>query len=160
MKKHLWAPWRIEYITSPKAEHCIFCESEGSDQERLVLKKGEHSFIIMNAYPYNNGHLMVVPYEHTSNYGALSSEVKSEMQKFISESIEVLTKAMNPSGFNIGMNLGASAGAGITEHLHWHIVPRWVGDTNFMPVTNHTRVVAEALEETWKKLKIEFNNTL
>jgi ATP adenylyltransferase len=157
MTKHLWAPWRIEYILGPKSECCVFCdEDKRSDEERLILKRGKHSFVIMNFYPYNNGHLMVCPYKHTNDYEALDINTKIEMQELISESIAVLKKIMHPEGFNIGMNLGRTAGAGIDKHLHWHIVPRWNGDTNFMPVTNHTRVLAEALEETWKKLKTEF----
>ena len=157
MTKHLWAPWRIEYILSSKSGHCIFCENEErSDKERLILKRGKYSFVIMNFYPYNNGHLLICPYEHTNDYPALPAEVKMEMQELISESMNVLKKVMNPTGFNIGMNLGRVAGSGIDDHLHWHIVPRWEGDTNFMPVTNHTRVVCEALTETWEKFKVAF----
>ena len=157
MTKHLWAPWRIEYILNPKADHCIFCEeTERSDKERFVLKRGKHAFIIMNYYPYNNGHLMVAPYAHESDYTRLNEEVRAEMQELISECMSVLKKTMNPDGFNVGMNLGRTAGAGIDDHLHWHVVPRWNGDTNFMPVMNHTRVMVEALEETWQKLKEAF----
>lgn len=158
MTKYLWAPWRIEYISQPKLEHCVLCEQpERSDKERFVLKRGKHSFIIMNLYPYNNGHLMVCPYQHTSDYFSLDQETKAEMLAFIEESMAVVKKVMNPAGFNIGMNITRTAGAGIDDHLHWQIVPRWEGDTNFMPVLNHTKVLVEALEETWEKLKKEFD---
>ena len=155
--KLMWAPWRIEYILQEKPDYCVLCDTERSDEERFVLKRGEHAFVIMNFFPYNNGHLMVCPYEHTSDFTDIDATVKAEMTALIDESITVLKKVMNPDAFNIGMNLGKAAGAGIDDHLHWHIVPRWHGDTNFMPVTNHTRVLPEALKETWKKLKTEFD---
>ena len=155
--QHLWAPWRIEYILQEKPDFCVLCgDGNDSDRERFILKRGRYSFVIMNMYPYNNGHLMVCPNEHTGDYCSLGHDVKNEMSVLIENSISVLKKVMSPMGFNIGMNLGKVAGAGIDDHLHWHIVPRWNGDTNFMPVLNHTKVMLEALEETWKKLKIEF----
>ena len=157
-KEQLWAPWRIEYILQEKPDYCVLCEKkESSDSDRLILKRGENAFVIMNLFPYNNGHLMVCPYEHTNDYLALSSDVKSEITALIDDSIFVLKKLMNPDGFNLGMNLGKIAGAGIDEHAHWHIVPRWNGDTNFMPVLNHTKVHVEGLHETWQKLKQEFD---
>ncbi len=111
----------------------------------------------MNRYPYNNGHLMVVPYQHTSEISSLSSEEKIELFNLLEISLNVLKKVMKPQGFNIGMNLGRLAGAGIADHLHFHIVPRWGGDTNFMPVVAHTKVISEGLEQTWEKLKREFD---
>jgi len=159
MEKPLWAPWRIEYILQDKPDFCVLCEKKGrSDKDRLILTQGKYSFVIMNLYPYNNGHLMICPYEHTNDWLSLDSITKQEMQNFLDQSMKVLKKLMKPDGFNIGMNIGKTAGAGIDEHLHWHIVPRWNGDTNFMPVLNHTKVHVDALEETWKKLKSEFSN--
>ena len=154
----LWAPWRIEYIEGEKEKGCIFCEKpkQNDDLNNLILLRGSLSFIIMNKYPYNSGHLMVVPYEHKKDFEYLTDEELLEMNRLIKISIKVLKKVMNPDAFNIGINLGKSAGAGIDEHLHFHIVPRWNGDTNFMPVISNIRVVPEALERTYKKLKKEF----
>lgn len=159
LPQYMWAPWRMEYILCEKPKGCVLCEDykKHSDEERFILKRGKYSFVIMNYYPYNNGHLMICPYKHTDDYISLSAEVKHEMQELITESIAVLKKVMSPTGFNIGMNMGTVAGAGIADHLHWHVVPRWNGDTNFMPVINHTRVLPEALHETWKKLKEAFD---
>ena len=157
-KNLLWAPWRIEYIEGEKEGVCIFCEKpkQTDDLNNLILFRASLSFIIMNKYPYNSGHLMVVPYEHKKDFEYLTDEELLEMNKLLKISIKVLKKVMNPDAFNIGLNLGKSAGAGIDEHLHFHIVPRWNGDTNFMPVISNTRVVPESLERTYKKLKKEF----
>ncbi|MBD3288626.1 HIT domain-containing protein [candidate division KSB1 bacterium] len=155
----LWAPWRIEYIVRKKEnDDCIFCKKpeEDADQKNLILFRGEHCYVIMNYYPYNNGHLMVVPYQHTSKMTDLTTEGSMEMMSLLSRCVTVLEKTMMPNGFNIGMNLGKIAGAGVKDHLHFHVVPRWNGDINFMPVTGHTKVIPEALEETWKKLKQGF----
>lgn len=154
----LWAPWRIEYILQKKEDECIFCNKpqQNDDQKNLILSRGEYCYVIMNYYPYNNGHVMVVPYQHTSKMTDLSKEESTEMMALLSRCISVLEEEMMPNGFNIGMNLGEVAGAGVKDHLHFHIVPRWNGDMNFMPVTGHTKVVPEALEETWKKLKRRF----
>lgn len=154
----LWAPWRIEYIASEKEDGCIFCTKprQMEDQNNLILFRGEYCYVIMNYYPYNNGHLMVVPYKHTSEMADLSKEENAEMMALLNRCIRVLKQEMMPNGFNIGMNLGEVAGAGVKDHLHFHIVPRWNGDMNFMPVTGHTKVIPEALEETWKKLKRRF----
>ena len=150
----LWAPWRIEYILQKKEDECIFCNKpqQNDDQKNLILSRGEYCYVIMNYYPYNNGHVMVVPYQHTSKMTDLSKEESTEMMALLSRCISVLEEEMMPNGFNIGMNLGEVAGAGVKDH----IVPRWNGDMNFMPVTGHTKVVPEALEETWKKLKRRF----
>ncbi len=154
-KKLLWAPWRIEYITSEKEKGCIFCNKpkENRDEENLILFRGKKGFVIMNRFPYNSGHLMVVPYTHKMNFEDLDEEELLELGKLIQISIKVLKEAMNPDAFNVGLNLGKTAGAGIEEHLHYHIVPRWNGDTNFMPVISDTRIVPESLENTYKKLK-------
>ena len=149
--KKLWAPWRIEYILAEKTKGCIFCSISDKDTDRnnLILYRGETCFVIMNYYPYNNGHLMVVPYRHTSDLTLLSREEQMEMMFLIQQSTTILSQALNAEGFNIGMNLGKTAGAGIDEHIHAHIVPRWNGDTNFMPVTGHTKVISQGLFECW-----------
>lgn len=157
----LWAPWRIEYIENgSKNEGCIFCDKcgEENDQSNLIVYRGQTAFVIMNRYPYNNGHLLIVPCQHTAELSTLTSKEKIELINLVQNSQDVLTEVMRPQGFNIGMNLGRLAGAGITEHLHFHVVPRWGGDTNFLPVVGHTKVVSEALEKTWEKLKKAFDN--
>ena len=154
----LWAPWRIQYIENEKDKGCIFCikPKEKNDKENLILFRSSHSFVIMNKFPYNSGHLMVVPYEHKKDFEYLTDNELMDINNLIKISIKVLRKVMNPDAFNIGLNLGKCAGAGIDEHLHYHIVPRWNGDTNFMPVISDTRVVPEAIERTYEKLKSEF----
>ncbi len=154
----LWAPWRIDYILSEKEKGCIFCNKpkENNDFENLILFRGIYSFVIMNRYPYNSGHLMVVPYRHISQLENLDDKEMLEVNKILRFSISILKKIMNPDGFNIGINLGKAAGAGIDEHLHYHIVPRWVGDTNFMPVFSDTRVVPQTLQDTYMNLKESF----
>ena len=157
----LWAPWRIEYIeNTTESTECIFCDKpkDKDDKKNLIVYRGKLGFVIMNRFPYNNGHLMVVPYQHTSEISSLSSEERIELFNLLEISVNVLRKVMKPQGFNIGMNLGSLAGAGIADHLHFHIVPRWGGDTNFMPVIAHTKVISEGLEQTWEKLKREFDN--
>lgn len=152
----LWAPWRMEYILQPKPKGCIFCEKpkqENADRDNFILHRARHSFIIMNYYPYNNGHLMVVPYRHLSRLDALTSDERAELMELISSTSVILEKKMNCEGLNIGMNLGRIAGAGIDEHLHFHIVPRWGGDTNFMPVVGHTKVISQGLWELYDDLK-------
>lgn len=154
----LWAPWRIDYILQQKQDGCIFCDkpNEHDDEHNLIPYRGETCYIIMNYYPYNNGHIMVVPYRHTNDLTSLGTDENMEMMNLVSKSIEVLKKALNPHGFNIGMNLGSVAGAGVKDHLHFHVVPRWNGDMNYMPVIGHTKVISEALEETCKKIKAFF----
>lgn len=157
----LWAPWRIEYIeNAAKTEGCIFCEKlrEEKDQENLLVYRGDTAFVMMNRYPYNNGHLMIVPYQHTPEFSNLTEKEKLELCNLLEKSQAVLRDVMRPQGFNIGMNIGRLAGAGIVDHLHFHIVPRWGGDTNFMPILGHTKVISEALEETWAHLKERFES--
>ena len=155
----LWAPWRMEYIeNADKDEGCIFCDKpkENRDKENLIIHRGEMGFVMMNKYPYNSGHVMIVPYQHTGEFSSLSREEKMELFNLLISSKDALTEIMKPQGFNIGMNLGRIAGAGIVDHLHFHIVPRWSGDTNFMPIISHTKVVSEGLKQTWEKLKQAF----
>lgn len=154
----LWAPWRMEYILGEKESGCIFCTriNQDSDKENLILSRGKNNFVIMNKYPYNNGHLMVVPNRHTSEFDSLSDPEKLEMMNLVSKSMNVLKKTVNPDGFNVGMNIGKIAGAGIDDHLHFHIVPRWAADTNFMPVVGQTKIISEDLGETWERLKEGF----
>ncbi len=158
--KQLWAPWRIDYILSKKESKCIFCDmlQEDKDRDNLIIHRADKNFIIMNRYPYNSGHLMVVPYFHTSSFDGLDAETLNEMTALTRTCTDTLTAEMNPEGFNIGLNMGAAAGAGIREHLHYHIVPRWVGDSNFMAVLDEVRVVPEHLMATYDKLKNAFRN--
>ena len=154
--ERLWAPWRIGYILSDKKEDgCVFCNAlhSNNDEEKFVLYRSKHSFIIMNLYPYNAGHLMVVPNRHINSPLSLAEEEQTDMFKLVNKSIEAIQKTMNPEGFNLGMNLGRTAGAGIDDHIHIHIVPRWNGDTNFMSTVSDTKVISEALKETYNKLK-------
>lgn len=155
MTKHLWAPWRMKYILQKKPKGCIFCvkPQENKDKENFLLYRGELAFVVMNVFPYNNGHVMVVPYRHLSDFESLNNNEKQEIMELISLSIKALKKAVNPEGFNIGLNIGQIAGAGIDDHLHSHVVPRWSADTNFMPVVTDTKVLSESLEETYQKLK-------
>ena len=155
----LWAPWRMKYIKEgiDKPQNgCIFCKKakqpRANDKKNLILHRGKYAFAICNAFPYNNGHLMVVPYMHTSDMDELDDAIALEMWKLVALCRRVLSTAFKPDGFNIGINLGRVAGAGIDTHLHVHIVPRWNGDTNFMPVLGETKVISEALEETYEQL--------
>ena len=153
--KQLWAPWRIEYVLSKKGPGCIFCDlpAEDRDRDNLILHRGAKNFVIMNRYPYNNGHLMVVPFLHTSSFEGLDAKTLSEMMALTRSCTDTIREVMNPEGFNIGLNMGTAAGAGIREHLHMHIVPRWVGDTSFMAVLDEVRVMPEHLKATYDKLR-------
>jgi ATP adenylyltransferase len=156
--ERIWAPWRIEYIACPKEPRCILCQKpeESNDQQNLILYRGQYNFLIMNAYPYNPGHLMVAPYQHTADLQDLSHEQIIEHFELVKKGVEMLKLTLKPAGFNIGLNLGKVAGAGIEGHLHTHIVPRWQGDTNFMPVLSDTKVVSEGLAATYVRLKANF----
>ncbi len=155
--KRLWTPWRMAYLKGSKEKGCIFCNkiraSKRSDRKNLVLWRGERAFIVLNLYPYSNGHLMVAPYEHVGDLEALDGETLQEMMLLVAKSIRALRRIMNPQGFNIGANLGRVAGAGVDDHVHLHIVPRWGGDTNFMPVLAETRMIPELLPQTYAKLQ-------
>lgn len=152
--KQIWAPWRMVYIGGDHGDKCIFCEKAGSDQDEanLVLLRGEKTFVIMNLYPYNNGHLLVVPKRHVGEIEDLTDEEMMELFKMTQKMVRVL-RAFKPQGFNVGVNIGRVAGAGVPGHFHIHVVPRWSGDTNFMPVFGDVRVISESLEVTFKKLK-------
>ena len=152
--KTIWAPWRMEYILSEKESDCLFCykPKEKNDRDNLILHRAEHTYIIMNKYPYNNGHLMVVPYFHTNSFDGLSDTVMFELIKSTRYAVDCLKKAFSPEGFNIGINLGVVAGAGIEEHIHIHIVPRWGGDSNFMTIIGEVRVIPEHILNTYDKL--------
>jgi ATP adenylyltransferase len=153
--KHLWSPWRLEYLIGPKGEECIFCHAaEGDDdRENLVLLRGERAFLILNRFPYNNGHFMVVPYAHVPDLEDLDASTLTEMMLLLNRGLAALRKAMHPDGFNLGANLGQVAGAGIEEHVHIHVVPRWLGDTNFMPIIGEMRVVPQTWLQTYDDLK-------
>ncbi len=157
--KRLWTPWRIAYLKAPKGSvtgGCIFCDKirEGveKDKENLVLLRGEHAFLMLNLYPYANGHMMVVPYEHTGELGALHAATLLEMMALVNRAIAALRTVMAPQGYNVGANLGRAAGAGVDDHVHFHVVPRWVGDTNFMPVLSDVRMIPELLPQTYDQL--------
>ncbi len=149
----------MEYVRTPKEDGCIFCDKSESDQDRdnLVLFRGTDSFVLMNLYPYNNAHLLIAPYEHVDTTIDLSSKVSIEMMNLANESMKIIKMTMNAEGFNFGANIGAIGGAGIKDHVHFHIVPRWLGDTNFMPVIGHTKVLIEGLRETYDELLPHFD---
>ncbi|HDI46892.1 MAG TPA: HIT domain-containing protein [Candidatus Methanomethylia archaeon] len=154
--RRLWAPWRMQYIEEAvkQAQGCIFCEKprQNKDEENYILLRGKHCYIMLNAFPYNNGHLMIAPYRHITQIEELTDEEAKELFQQLKLSLQALKKAMNPDGFNIGVNIGRPAGAGF-DHLHVHVVPRWNGDTNFMPILAETKVISEHLANTYKKLK-------
>ena len=160
--KYLWAPWRMGYIRTTKNKFgpCLFCDKSniGKDEDNLVVHRGDLSYVLLNLYPYNNGHLMVAPYEHEKDFDNLQSDTQIEMMNLISLSMQVLKESLNADGFNFGANFGEVAGAGIKEHLHLHLVPRWIGDTNFMPVMGHTKVMVDGLKETRMQLVEAFNS--
>ena len=153
--EYLWAPWRMEFILAEKSKGCIFCwkPKEKEDETNYILYRGEKNFVILNSYPYNPGHLIVTPYRHVSSLEDLANEELWEHFDIVRRSTKALRSVFNPMGFNIGINIGKSAGAGIADHVHTHIVPRWEGDTNFMSVISTTKVVPEALVSTYQRLK-------
>lgn len=153
--EQIWAPWRMEYVLGEKERGCIFCDKpkEDKDSDNLILYRGAKNFAILNSYPYNPGHLMVAPYRHIAQLEELSPEELYEHFAMVAKSVKALKEALHPDGFNIGLNLGKVAGAGVEGHVHTHIVPRWQGDTNFMPVIAATRVIPEALAATYSKLQ-------
>jgi ATP adenylyltransferase len=156
--KYMWGPWRIQYIRGEKPAGCILCTkpAEDKDKENYILYRGKKNFIMMNRFPYNPGHLLVAPYRHTGNLEELTTAERNEHFELVSRSIQVLKEVTNPGGFNIGANLGRVAGAGIEDHFHSHIVPRWNGDTNFISVLADMRVVPQALAETYDALRGKF----
>ncbi len=152
----LWAPWRLEYIDAPKPEGCIFCDypaaDPSEDRSHLLVHRSAGAFTMLNRWPYNSGHVMVIPRPHVADLGELDDESFADLHAELRRAVAVLRAVYHPQGLNVGMNLGTVAGAGIAEHLHYHVVPRWGGDTNFMPVLADTKVLIEHLEETWKKV--------
>jgi len=163
--ERLYSPWRAKYIASFANEEkegkcCVFCDAlkQNNDEEMLIVWRGKACFIIMNRYPYNNGHLMVLPYRHVASLSDLTDEERLEVIRTIQISMEVLEQAMKPQGFNIGTNIGRVGGAGIVDHIHFHVVPRWNGDTNFMPVLAETKVISEDLHDTLMKLRSVVND--
>lgn len=152
--KKIWAPWRMEYILDDSEAGCFICRAleEDTDRENLILHRGPGAVVMMNRYPYNNGHLLVAPNRHTHRPGELSPEERLELMSLLSDSMDALDSAVHPDGFNCGLNLGKAAGAGLEDHLHWHVVPRWTGDTNFMPVLGETKVIPQALLDLYDQL--------
>lgn len=155
--ERLWTPWRMEYIKAAGAEdqpECIFCDlpSRDEDEKNLILTRSGKAFVILNAFPYNAGHLMVAPFRHVGEIEEVTDEELLDVDHLIQRSIVALNEEYAPHGFNLGINLGRVAGAGIPDHVHWHVVPRWNGDTNFMPVVGQTKVLPELLEESYTRL--------
>jgi ATP adenylyltransferase len=156
--ERLWAPWRMEYIGQAREgedQRCLFCEKpkEGDDEKALIVARSELSFAMLNRYPYNSGHLMVAPFRHVGELEEVEDDESLDVQRLMQRCVTALKEAMQPDGFNIGMNLGVVAGAGIPDHLHWHVVPRWNGDTNFMPVVGDTKVIPSLLAESYRLLR-------
>ncbi len=152
---YIWSPWRMKYIENTKNKTgCVFCEalSQVDGPENLIIARGSKSFVILNRYPYTSGHLMVVPQVHRSSLGDLDPVTRSEIMELTNQATQVLEAIYHPQGFNLGMNIGEAAGAGITEHIHLHVVPRWGGDTNFMSSLAETRVLPESLEDTYHRV--------
>jgi len=152
--KQLWAPWRLEYIKlADEDQGCVFCRAvEGDDEERLVVRRGSHAIVLLNKYPYSSGHFMVAPTRHVGEYGDLDEEEVLELHRLAAAGMGALAETFAPQGYNVGWNLGRIAGAGVVDHVHLHVVPRWAGDTNFMPVLADTKVLPEHLQETRRKL--------
>ncbi len=157
--KHLWSPWRMTYIENhEKEDGCIFCsaQSQADGAENLIAYRGKLAYVILNRFPYTSGHLMVIPFTHAPTLEDLNAETRAEMMELSSRCMAVLRDLYKPHGFNMGANIGEAAGAGVLGHVHIHIVPRWVGDTNFMSAVGETRVLPESLEETYKRVRKTF----
>jgi ATP adenylyltransferase len=155
----IWAPWRVEYISSTKTEgekKCFLCIEQGRDEESLVVGRSGTAFVIMNRFPYTNGHVMVVPVRHVGRAEDISDEESLDMMRLVRIMVSLFKEEFKVDGVNVGMNIGRAAGAGLEEHIHIHMVPRWFGDTNFMPVVGETRVISEHLIESYEKLKRKF----
>jgi ATP adenylyltransferase len=161
--ERLWTPWRQAYIEGNSAERsgqCFLCVAPTGDDDRarFILLRAKHVFALLNLYPYNSGHLMIAPYEHTGDFAHLDADTASELTAITQRSVDALQKAYQPDAFNIGMNLGKAAGAGVPDHLHVHVVPRWVADTNFMPIVAETKVLPESLGQTYERLAPYFKS--
>lgn len=157
---YLWTPWRYAYIsTAGKIEGCVFCElPKENDEEALIVHRARHCFVILNAFPYTSGHVMVVPHAHLDRLEKLPKEAAHEMIELSQKMERVLREVYQPDGINLGMNIGAAAGAGVAGHIHMHVLPRWIADSNFMTTVGETRVLPEDLKTTWKRLREGFGN--
>lgn len=156
---YLWTPWRYAYVsTADKAPECVFChlQSMGDDERALIVHRGQHNFVVLNAFPYTSGHSMVVPYQHLDRLGKLPAEALCEMTELTRRLERIYFEEYHPDGVNLGMNIGKAAGAGVAGHIHMHVLPRWVADANFMTVVGETRVLPELLAETYSRLKQAF----
>ncbi len=153
--EHIWSPWRMEYImNSDRPDTCIFCDApKMADQDSLIVSRGELAYVILNRYPYTSGHIMVVPFAHAATIEELDSETRGEVMELLAHSTRILNKVYHPEGYNIGSNIGSASGAGIACHVHFHLVPRWAGDTNFMSTLAMARVLPEDLQSTLTRLK-------
>ncbi len=160
MSDILYSPWRLKYILSKETTECIFClDSEKSkDQDHYIIYRSDHSFVMLNMFPYNNGHLLIVPNRHTASLSELNDEELFDLLRTLKRTERIVNRVYDPDGINIGLNLGRAAGAGIDKHLHIHLVPRWSGDVNFMTVTGGTRVIPEAFDRAYSQLKEQFDN--
>ena len=159
---HLWAPWRMEYLERDKTKRdgCVFCKKladKSSDRENLVLFRAEYAFVLMNLYPYTNGHLLICSNEHVDTFEKLNDQSLAQIMFLAKKSMEVINSVMSPDGYNFGSNVGKAGGAGIAEHIHFHVVPRWEGDTNFMPVVGQSKVIMDGLFDTYDQLKLKFD---
>jgi ATP adenylyltransferase len=154
----MWAPWRLDYIKGPKPGQCVFCAKpgEGDDEAAYIVHRGDDCFVILNAFPYNNGHAMVAPYEHVGSLEDLGQHALLELMTLTQRLLAALRDVYGPEGFNVGVNLGSAAGAGVKDHVHLHVVPRWQGDTNFMPVIGDTRVLPQSLDDSYRALRTTF----
>ncbi len=154
--EHIWTPWRMKYIqNNPKHDGCIFCQAVEAEDDaaQYIFARGKHTFMILNRYPYTSGHVMCVPYAHKSSLDDLAKETRMALMEDVNQAVQVLQELYQPEGFNVGINLGKVAGAGVAEHLHIHVVPRWGGDTSFMTSVGQTRVLPESLEDTYQRVK-------
>jgi ATP adenylyltransferase len=162
--ERLWSPWRMEYIrqasSGEEPDGCLFCTvaAAGDDEASMILGRGQHAFVLMNAFPYNPGHVMVAPYRHVGDAEELTDDELLDVGRLQQAALRALREEMSPHGYNVGINLGRVAGAGIPDHVHWHVVPRWNGDTNFTTVVGQTRVLPESIEDTFRKLRARFGN--
>ncbi len=157
--ERLWTPWRMQYVGGSQSSDCIFCDKarEDRDAENLILHRADRAFVILNLYPYNSGHLMVAPFQHSGDLAGLPTEMMAAIWSLVQQSVVALSAEYRPDGYNLGMNLGRVAGAGVPDHVHLHVVPRWNGDTNFMPLTAETKVLPESLDQTYARLRPYFD---
>ncbi len=162
-EQRIWAPWRLAYVkdaSKDNSDACVFCAAleAGDDEANLIVHRGEHCFVILNKFPYTNGHLMVAPYEHVAALQELDAETIAEMMSFAQRGMNALETGYSPHGYNVGFNQGRVAGAGVEHHIHMHVVPRWGGDTNFMPVLGDTRVMNQTLEDSYETVRKAFGD--